>query len=68
MCLAAVFRIEDIIDKEFAWASVGGVKKKINIAFFDDLKIGDFVLVHAGFAIQRIAKKDLKEFFLQNNF
>lgn len=53
MCLAVPMRIESI-DGDSAMVDVAGTGRSVNIAFLDDAKIGDYVLVHAGFAIKKI--------------
>jgi len=38
-----------------------GTKVKTNFALLDDAKIGDWVIVHAGFAISKLDEKDARE-------
>lgn len=60
MCLAYPGKITKI-EKNYALVDFDGVVKKINIQMVDKLKIGDYVNVHAGFAIQKLTKKDASE-------
>jgi len=53
MCLAVPMKIIEI-DGNCARAEVGGVIYKANIDFLPDLCIGDYVIVHAGFAIEKL--------------
>lgn len=53
MCLAVPAKVIKI-DNAHADVDIMGVKKKINILLIDDLNIGDKVMVHAGFAINKI--------------
>lgn len=53
MCLAIPLKIKEINGKD-AIAEVEGVSRKIRIDFIDDLKVDDYVIVHAGFAIEKI--------------
>ena len=53
MCIAVPARIEDIL-KDDAIVNYNGVKVKVNTMFIENPKIGEFVLVHAGCAIQKI--------------
>lgn len=53
MCLAISAKAIKLNDVH-AEVDVMGVRKKINILLVDDLKIGDKVMVHAGFAISKI--------------
>lgn len=62
MCLAIPGRILEIDDdKQHAVVDYGdGTKRKANISLVDT-KIGDYVLVHAGFAIEVLDEKEAKE-------
>jgi len=57
MCLAIPAKIIKI-NKNIAEVESYGVKKEIDISLTPDVKKGNFVIVHAGFAIQIIDKKD----------
>ncbi|MDH7517850.1 MAG: HypC/HybG/HupF family hydrogenase formation chaperone [Candidatus Thermoplasmatota archaeon] len=62
MCLAIPGKIVEIDDKkEHATVDYGeGTRRKANITLVD-VKIGDYVLVHAGFAIQVLDAKEARE-------
>ena len=60
MCLGIPMRIKKI-EKETAVVRTGGLEKKINVGFLKDIKIGDYVIVHAGFAIEKVNEKKAKE-------
>jgi hydrogenase expression/formation protein HypC len=53
MCLAVPSRIIEINDT-IAKVDVDGVIRETSIMLIDDAKIGDYVIVHAGFAINKI--------------
>lgn len=57
MCLAFPGKIVSIENQQ-ALADFDGVQKKINIGLVPEIKIGDFVIVHAGFAIQKLTEED----------
>ncbi|MCK4670451.1 MAG: HypC/HybG/HupF family hydrogenase formation chaperone [Nanoarchaeota archaeon] len=59
MCLAIPGKVESINGEE-AIVDFKGIKKKANIAFCD-CKIGDYILVHVGFAIQVVDEKRARE-------
>ena len=42
------------IKEEFAWVKAGGLTRQINIQMVPEVRLGDYVIVHAGFAIQII--------------
>jgi len=62
VCLAIPGKIVEIdSNKEHATVDYGdGTKRKANITLVD-VKIGDYVLVHAGFAIQVLDEKEAQE-------
>jgi hydrogenase expression/formation protein HypC len=43
--------------------SFGGIQKQINLAYVPEAKIGDYVLVHVGFAISIIDEEEAQEVF-----
>lgn len=61
MCLATVAKIKKIIDKDTAIADFGGITSNIKISLVPNLKENDYILIHAGFAINKISKKDASE-------
>ncbi|MHC1748329.1 MAG: HypC/HybG/HupF family hydrogenase formation chaperone [Cellulosilyticaceae bacterium] len=60
MCIAVPGRII-AIDKEKAQVSIMGIEEEINIIFLEDVKIGEWVLIHTGYAISKIEEKKAKE-------
>lgn len=60
MCLAVPGKVISI-DGEEAVVDFGGVRKKANVTFLDELQVGEFVLIHAGFAIQKVDKEHAEE-------
>jgi hydrogenase expression/formation protein HypC len=60
MCLAIPMRIKSI-NGEFAQVETGRLKHNINIQLLSSLKIGDYVIVHAGFAIKKLDPEKAKE-------
>ncbi len=61
MCLAVPAKIVEI-DGESATVEVGGTRHSAIVAFVEDPKIGDYVLVHAGFAIKKWTEEDVREY------
>ena len=53
MCLAIPSKIVKI-DNNMATIDVDGVKREASLLLLEDAKIGDYVIVHAGFAINKI--------------
>ena len=58
MCLAIPVRITEIIDPEHAMASIGGIGRKINTALVDDLKVGEYVILHVGYALSKLDEEE----------
>lgn len=55
MCLALPAQIIEIqADQCTATASVDGVKVEVSLALVDDVVVGDYVLVHVGYALNKI--------------
>ncbi len=53
MCLAIPSKILEI-KNDIAVIDVDGVQSKASLQLLDDAKVGDYVIVHAGFAIDKI--------------
>ena len=58
MCLAIPMKILKI-EGDRAIVSAGYIKRRIAINFLASPRIGDYVLVHAGFAIEKIDRKSV---------
>ncbi len=56
MCLAVPSKIVEINDS-IAKVDVDGVVRDASIMLIDDIKVGDYVIVHAGFAINKLDEK-----------
>jgi hydrogenase expression/formation protein HypC len=69
MCLAVpgrIIRLDNRDDTLMAEVDFGGVRKDVCLEYIPDATVGEYVIVHVGFAIQRLdetsAKKTLEEF------
>jgi hydrogenase expression/formation protein HypC len=60
MCLAIPSKIISIEDN-VATIDVDGVQREASLMLLKDPKIGDYVIVHAGFAINKLNEEDAKE-------
>jgi hydrogenase expression/formation protein HypC len=60
MCLAVPMKV---ISKEgdTGSAEMGGIKRNVSFMMLPDVKIGEYIIVHAGFAIERLDEKEAKE-------
>ena len=69
MCLAIPGRVEEIInegDLRIGRVNFGGVVKKVCLDYVPEVEVGDYTIVHVGFAISKIdeetAKQPLEDF------
>jgi hydrogenase expression/formation protein HypC len=60
MCLAIPVLIKSIEDKE-AEAEVGGITRRISLWLTPEAKVGDYVLVHTGYAINVLDQEQAEE-------
>ena len=61
MCLAIPAKIEVLKDNNLATADILGVKRDISIDLTPQAKVGDYVLIHAGFAIEVVSEEFARE-------
>lgn len=54
MCLAVPARITELLPDDLARVDVGGIGKTISVALVDDLAVGDYVVLHVGYALARL--------------
>lgn len=60
MCLAVPMQVKEIED-DCAICEIDGVKREVSLMMVEGTEIGDYVLIHAGFAIERLDKADAEE-------
>ncbi len=54
MCLAIPARVVQMLDGDRAVVDLGGVQKEVSLALLDDVNEGDYVIVHVGFALNKL--------------
>jgi hydrogenase expression/formation protein HypC len=54
MCLAIPARVAEVLENDMAIVDVGGVCKTISLALVDGVAVGDYVIVHVGYALNRL--------------
>jgi len=57
MCLAMPARVIEI-EGDTARVNLGGVRKAVSLALVDGVEVGDYVLVHVGYALNRISTEE----------
>jgi hydrogenase expression/formation protein HypC len=60
MCLAIPALIKSIEDRE-AEAEMGGITRRISLWLTPEARVGDYVLVHTGYAINILDQKEAEE-------
>jgi hydrogenase expression/formation protein HypC len=59
MCLALPARVVSIhAGGDLATVAVGGVRKEISLALVEDVQVDDYVLIHVGYALNRISEEE----------
>lgn len=59
MCLALPAKIESIdAAADTAVVRLGGVGKQVSLALLEGLQVGDYVLIHVGFALSRLSEPE----------
>ena len=61
MCLAVPMQISSIRDAGMAVGRAEGIESEINLSLLEDPTIGDYVIVHAGFAIEKLDEQEALE-------
>jgi len=54
VCLAIPARVAALLDDQWVETEVGGIHSRVSIALIDPVAVGDYVIVHAGYAIARL--------------
>lgn len=58
MCLALPARVISLDGGAMATVALEGVKKKISLALVEDIAVGDYVLVHVGYALHKVSEEE----------
>jgi hydrogenase expression/formation protein HypC len=54
MCLAIPARVTELLADGMARISLDGVTKVVSVALVDDVRVGDYIILHVGYALARI--------------
>lgn len=54
MCLALPSRVVELLDDDQAKVDLGGVTKAISLALVEGVAVGDYVIVHVGYALTKV--------------
>lgn len=54
MCLAIPAQVVELRDGDNAVVDLAGVRKEISLSLVDDVAVGDYVIVHVGYALNKL--------------
>nr|WP_296749156.1 HypC/HybG/HupF family hydrogenase formation chaperone [Thioalkalivibrio sp.] len=61
MCLAIPVKVIELLEAEQALVDVGGVRKEVDVSLVDGVQAGDYVILHVGFAINRLDETEAQK-------
>ena len=61
MCLAIPAKVVELLDNDGAVVELGGVRKEISLALVDGVVVGDYVIVHVGYALNRLDPEEAEK-------
>jgi hydrogenase expression/formation protein HypC len=61
MCLAIPVKITELLDDGMARVSMEGVSKIVSVALVDDVAVGDYIVLHVGYALSKIRPEEAEK-------
>lgn len=61
MCLAIPAKVIELLEHDQALVEVGGVHNRISLLLVENVAVGDYVIVHVGFAITRLDAEEAEK-------
>jgi hydrogenase expression/formation protein HypC len=58
MCLAIPVKVIELRGEDLAVVDLDGIRKEISLALVDDVAIGDYVIVHVGYALTKLDPRE----------
>jgi len=58
MCLAVPVQVIEVLEDKKAKVEISGLQIVVSSMLVTDLKVGDYVLIHAGFIIEKLTEKE----------
>lgn len=71
MCLALPVRVIEKMPGDLARVEISGVEKEISLALVDGIETGDYVIMHAGYALSKLDEAEAQrtlELFADGDF
>jgi hydrogenase expression/formation protein HypC len=61
MCLAIPARVVELSGEEMAVVDLGGVRKAVSLALVEDVAVGDYLIIHVGFALNKLDPEEAEK-------
>jgi hydrogenase expression/formation protein HypC len=61
MCLAIPVQVTELLDGDMARVSLDGVQKVISLALVEDVAVGDYVILHVGYALNKLDPEEAQK-------
>ena len=64
MCLAMPVQITKLLDNQRALVHLGGIEKNISVSLLDEVAVGDYVILHVGYALTKLDEHEAQKTLL----
>lgn len=61
MCLAIPMRVIELPGPQVAIVELDGVRKQVSTALIDEVAVGDYLIVHVGFALNKLDAEEAEK-------
>jgi len=61
MCLAIPACVTELLDHDMAKVEVGGILKTVSLCLVDGVAVGDYVILHVGFALSKLEPEEARQ-------
>ncbi|MEF2074566.1 HypC/HybG/HupF family hydrogenase formation chaperone [Consotaella aegiceratis] len=61
MCLAIPAEVVELLPESMGRVSIDGIEKDVSLALVEGVQVGDYVLLHVGFALSRIDPEEARQ-------
>jgi hydrogenase expression/formation protein HypC len=61
MCLAVPARVVEVLDDERCRVDLGGIQQEVSTALLEEPAVGEYLIIHVGFALGRIAPEEAEK-------
>ena len=60
MCLAIPVQVVELLPGDQALVDAGGVRKEVSLALVEGVGVGDYVILHVGYALHKLDEQEAK--------